>query len=108
MKGQLLSILLIVFLSFVGAVGDYFLKLAGNGEKYINVRYFLIGFLIFASTSIGWFFVFKKMKFATAGVVYGISMVLFLAVIGAFFLNERLNFYEVTGVVCKFKIMSVK
>lgn len=95
----LIGILMIILLSLVGAVGDYFLKIAGNGEKYIDFRFFIVGFLLFSSTAIGWFYVFKHIKLSTVGIMYGISTTLILVAIGIIFFNERLNTYEIIGII---------
>ncbi len=93
------TILIIIGLSLVGVLGDYFLKLSGHGSSYINWPLFLIGMAVYSSTAIGWFFVMKNIKLGTLGVVYATTTVLALALVGALFFKESLNVYEVLGVV---------
>jgi multidrug transporter EmrE-like cation transporter len=90
---------LVVLLSLIGVVGDFFVKLAGSGTKFIELRWFIIGFLIYASTAFGWFFVMKHIKLATLGVFYAVSTVLFITIVGVFYFKESLNVYEVVGIV---------
>lgn len=96
---KFISISAALLLTLIGVVGDYFLKRAGSGERYIDFKLFLIGFLLIASTSIGWFYVFKHIKFSTVGAVYGVGAILYLAIIGVLVFGESLNTYEVIGIV---------
>lgn len=91
--------MLVVFLSCVSAVADYFLKLAGNGEKFIDMKFFSIGFFIFSMMAICWFPVFKYVKFSTIGIVYSITTIILFVIIGIFFFDEKLNAQEVIGVI---------
>lgn len=90
--------LLIIGLALVGVVGDFFIKLAGSGTKYIEPRWFIIGFLVYASTAVGWFYVMKQVKLADLGVIYAVSTVLFLTLVGIFYFHEKLNWYEMVGI----------
>lgn len=92
-----MPILIVIGLSLVGVLGDYFLKLAGNGEKYVDVRWFIIGMLVYSSTAIGWFFVLKHMKLADLGIVYATTTVLALALVGVVAFKENLVWYEIVG-----------
>lgn len=93
------SLLIVVLFSLVGITGDFFLKLAGNGEKFLELKWFTIGFVIYASTAFGWFYVMKSLKLATISVFYSISLILLSALIGAYFFKESLNNYEIAGIV---------
>lgn len=95
----LMAVLLVVFLSCVGALADYLLKVAGNGKEFIDFKFFFPGFIIFSSMAICWFYVFKYVKFSTIGVVYGISTIILFALIGVFFLGEKLNAQEIVGII---------
>ena len=96
----LFTSLIIIGLSLIGVWGDYFIKLSGNyPEKYIDYKYFIIGLLLFSSTAIGWFFVMKHIKLSTLGVIYGVTTILALTLIGTLFFKENLNFYEIIGLI---------
>jgi multidrug transporter EmrE-like cation transporter len=41
----------------------------------------------------------QRLKLATIGAVYSVSMVLLLTSIGVFFFPESLNYYEIAGIV---------
>jgi drug/metabolite transporter (DMT)-like permease len=99
MNKSLVAVAVTVVFSVVGVVGDYFLKLASRAEVPLQSRWFYIGFLVYASTAFGWVFVMRYLKLATVGVVYAVSMVLLLTLLGTFWFGEPLNYYEKAGVV---------
>jgi drug/metabolite transporter (DMT)-like permease len=88
-----------IVLALIGATGDFFINLAGEGKKFIDVKWFIIGFLIYASTAFGWFFVMKNIKLATLSVFYAISTLIFLVIIGTFYFKEPINSYEIIGII---------
>jgi len=96
---KLFYLVLAIFLSFIGVIGDFFINLAGEGKKFIEFKWFIIGFLIYASTAIGWFFVMKNIKLATTGIFYAVSTVIFLAILGTFYFKEPINIYEIIGII---------
>jgi len=85
--------------SVVGVVGDYFLKLASNADQPLGSRWFYVGFLVYASTAFGWVFVMRYLKLGTIGVVYSVSMILLLTLVGTRWFGETLSYYEITGIV---------
>lgn len=97
-SNTLLALAVTVAFSIVGVVGDYFLKLASNADNPLKDRWFYIGFAVYASTAFGWMFVMRYLKLGTIGVVYSISMVLLLTLIGTVRFGESLNRYEVAGI----------
>lgn len=99
MNIKLLSLLIIFVFSFVGVLGDFFLKLAGSGNKFMDVKWFVIGLLIYGSTAFGWFYVMKNVKLATLSVFYSVCIILLLTGIGVFYFKESLNWYEVAGII---------
>ena len=97
-----MTIVSIILLSLVGVAGDYFLKLSGSGPKYVEIKWFIIGALIYASTAVGWFLVMKHIKLASLGIIYAITIVIALAGIGVIFFKETLNMYEIIGLIIGF------
>jgi len=95
----LLSLLIVVALSLVGVVGDFFIKLSGNGVKFMDFKWFIIGLVIYAITAFGWFYVMRNVKLATLGVFYAISTILFLTIVGIFYFKEQPNTYEIIGII---------
>ena len=96
---SIIPILIIIFLAGVGVLADYFLKISGNGEKYINYPTFFIGMIIYALTAFGWFYVMKHIKLSTLGIFYSVTTVVLLAFVGVFFFKEQLSIYDIIGIV---------
>ncbi len=92
--------LVVVGLSLIGVLGDYFLKLSGdNSARYIDIKWFVLGLIIFSSTAVGWFFVMKHIKLGTLGVIYGVTTIIALTLVGVFFFKEQLTIYETLGII---------
>ena len=88
-----------MLLSFIGVVGDYFVKLSSKGPRYIEWRWLCVGAAIYASTALGWFFPLKHSQLAALGVIYGVSTVLFLALMGLIYFKQTLYPSEVIGMI---------
>lgn len=99
MEKSSIAILVTIGFSMFGVLGDYFLKLASGESVWFKSKWFYIGFAIYASTAFGWVFVMKHLKLATIGVVYSVSMILLLSVIGVVGFRESLSGYEVAGIL---------
>jgi multidrug transporter EmrE-like cation transporter len=93
------AVLVTVAFSVIGVVGDYFLKLASGRDQPLRSGWFYLGFAFYASTAFGWVFVMQHLKLATIGVLYSVSMILLLTVVGVVFFGESLNYYEIAGIV---------
>jgi small multidrug resistance pump len=98
MTKTLIPVAVTVAFSAVGVVGDYFLKLASGADNPLQSRWFYVGFVIYASTAFGWVFVMRYLKLGTIGVVYSVSMVLLLTLVGTKWFGESLNYYEAAGI----------
>lgn len=92
-------LLSISLLCAVGVWADYYLKLAGSGSHFIDIKNFIIGFIIHSSAVIGWFLVLKYVKLIQLGVFYSMSMILLLTALGVFQFGEELGGREITGIV---------
>ncbi|MCX6764720.1 MAG: transporter [Candidatus Nealsonbacteria bacterium] len=99
MNLKLISLIFVAVLSLVGVIGDFFINLAGEGKKFIELKWFVIGFIIYASTAFGWFFLMKNIKLSTLGVFYAVSTMIFLTIISVFYFKEPINNYEILGIV---------
>lgn len=95
---ELFVIGIVILLAGVGVLGDYFIKLSGNGPAYINYTHFIIGMVIYGLTAFGWFYVMKHLKLGTVGVFYALTTVLLLVAVGVFFFKEQLNIYDAIGI----------
>jgi small multidrug resistance pump len=99
MSGTTLAVIVTIAFSVLGVVGDYFLKTASGKEHALKTVEFYIGFVVYASTAFGWVYAMQHLKLATIGVVYSVSMVLLLTVVGVVAFKESLNGYEIAGIV---------
>jgi len=99
MNLKLISLVFIAILSLIGVVGDFFINLAGEGKKFIELKWFIIGFIVYASTAFGWFLIMKNIKLSTLGVFYAILTMIFLTIISVFYFKEPINNYEILGII---------
>jgi small multidrug resistance pump len=97
MDNKVLAVIITVAFSAVGVLGDYFLKLASEEKQFFKSIWFYVGFVVYGSTAVGWVYVMRHLKLATIGVVYSISMILLLTVMGLVVFRESLNYYEIAG-----------
>lgn len=88
-----------LLISLVCIVGDYFLKKASQTEHPFQTYKFAVGTVVFALSAVGWVIVLPYMKLGAIGVVYGVSTVLFMALLGWLVFGERLRWQEGVGVV---------
>ena len=96
---KLISLLMVVGLTALGIAGDFFMKLAGKGPRFVEWKWFIIGAIVWSLTIPGWFFILKYMKLATAGAIVSVVVVVALTLIGTFYFKEALNAYEIIGIV---------
>jgi small multidrug resistance pump len=99
MTGAKAAIATTVGLCVVSVTGDYLLKQASNQSQPLVSRWFVAGFLVYASTAFGWVYVMRHLSFATIGVVYAVASVVLLALVGVLFLGESLSWQEALGLV---------
>lgn len=92
------SILVVVFLSAFTVLGDYFLKLASQNERPFTTKYFLAGAMTYTSGAFGWVWVMRHLKLSHIGVVFSVSTVLFLGLLGILGFQERLRGTESLGI----------
>jgi len=97
--GKIAALAVTVLLALVGVAGDSFIKLAGSGKRFAEPKWFILGMAIYALTAFGWLLVMKEIKLTTLGVYYALFTILFLTIVGLVFFHERLNGYEIMGVV---------
>lgn len=86
-------------MSILGAIGDYFLRVAGSNGASVNVKLLCFGILLYALTAVGWFYSINHLKLSTVGVVYSLSTILFLTLLGTFYFQESLTLREGVGLV---------
>lgn len=98
MSGAAKAVVIAVALCVINVAGDYLLKRASDEERPFVSWWFAAGFALYSSTSIGWVYVMRHMKFSMIGVVYSTTTVLLLALVGVFVLHEGLRWQEALGI----------
>ena len=92
------SVLLVFLLGVVGVAADFFMKLAGQGPK-MDYRWLGVAILCYVLTLPCTFFAIKFIKLSSFGVIYSLATFLLLVALGVFYFHEKLNIFEITGVV---------
>ncbi len=96
---RMLAILITAGLALLAVIGDYFLKRASSADAPFRTSWFLIGFVIYASTAFGTVFVFRHLKLATTGGIYAVCFVVMLTLLGIVGFRETLRASELLGLV---------
>ena len=99
MTQTIMAILATVGLSVLAVIGDYFLKVAGRQQGPFKTWGFLIGLAAYACSAFVAVYVLKHLKLATVGVVYCLSLTLLLTALGVLVFGERLQIYEIIGII---------
>ena len=86
-------------MSALGVAGDYLLKLASADVSHTNFKLLAAGVFVYALTALGWFYALAHLKLAVVGVIYSVSTVLLLTLLGAFYFREHLSYMEILGLV---------
>ena len=90
---------MIVFvLAAVGVLADYFLKLASERTNSAQSKWFWLGLTVYALMAGGWVYVMRHLSFAQIGIVYSVSTILLLILVGTLVLKETLHLSEMLGV----------
>lgn len=87
----------IIGLSVITAVADYFTKRASMEANAIQNRWFIAGCITYMLCTFGWVFTMRHIKLASLGVIYSLSMIMLLAVLGTLVFGETLNRFEIIG-----------
>jgi len=95
----LLPAIVVILLAGLGTLGDYFIKSAGEGSRYISYTPFFVGMSVYALSAVGWFFVMKHIKLSSLGVIYSVSTAIILAFIGALVFKEEINSFALLGIL---------
>jgi drug/metabolite transporter (DMT)-like permease len=91
------ALLVAVALAGLGVFADYLLKLASDEAQSVRSHWFWAGLLVYAGMAAGWVYVMRHRSFAEIGVVYSVSTVLLLTLVGVAVLGEPLRRHEVLG-----------
>ena len=98
MSAQQAALWIAVLLAAVGVLADYFLKLTSDQSSSVQSKWFWLGLSVYALMGFGWVHVMRHISFTQIGVIYSVSTILLLTVVGTFVLKEALHWYEGLGV----------
>ncbi|MDD4878398.1 MAG: hypothetical protein PHO02_05185 [Candidatus Nanoarchaeia archaeon] len=93
------AILIGIGLSIVTVFGDTIVKHSSLQSGFSGWKWLLLGALIYGATAFGWFFVMRKIKLSTLGVLYSVSIVIFLTLVSIFYFKEKINLFEIFGII---------
>jgi len=93
------AFLIIILASVVGVAADFFMKLAGQADKPTDWKWLILGVVLYALTLPCTFLAIKYSKLASFGVIYSLATFLLLVIVGVSYFHEKLNPYEIAGVV---------
>ena len=99
MVSILIPFLIGIGLSIITVIGDSLIKNASLQSAFSGWKFLILGAVIYGITALGWFFVMRKIKLSTIGVLYGVSCIILLTLIGVFYFKEKINFFEIFGIL---------
>jgi len=94
----LIAIVIGILLSAITVFGDFLIKHASLGPAFSRWSLLLFGAVIYGLTALGWFFVMRKLKLSTLGVLYSLSTVIFLVLISVFYFKEKISLIEIFAI----------
>jgi len=95
----IIAVLIGVLLSLVTVLGDVFVKHALLQFQFSGWKWLLLGAIIYGLTAVGWFFVMRKAKLSTLGVVYSASIIIFLTLFSVLYFKEKISAIELVGIL---------
>jgi multidrug transporter EmrE-like cation transporter len=90
---------LIILTSLIGVAGDFFFKLANSAGRPTDWKWVAAGIVLYVLTVPSCFWALKYSKLSSFGVIYSLSQFLLLVVLGILYFHEKLNIYEMIGVI---------
>lgn len=97
-----LTLFLIIATTLLGVAGDAALKISGQGPRTVNVIWLLAGTVLWILTIPCWFFLFKQTKLINIGIVYVLTNLIALTLLGVLYFKEKITTAEVIGLILAF------
>lgn len=94
----LIAFLIGIILSAITVFADALIKQASLQTAFSGWKMLIIGAIIYGLTAFGWFFLMRKIKLSTLGVLYAVSCVVLLTLVSVFYFKEKINFIEIIGI----------
>jgi len=87
-----------ILLSLITVLGDAFIKHASLQDAFSGWRWLVLGAIVQSLTVLGWFFLMRDAKLSTLGVLYSVSVVIFLTLVSVFYFKEKITAMEIVGI----------
>ena len=94
-----IAFLIGIGLSLITVLADALIKHASLQNAFSGWQMLILGAIIYSLTAFGWFFVMRKIKLSTLGVLYGVSCIVFLTLVSVFYFKERITSLELFGIL---------
>jgi len=98
MNTILIAFLIGIGLSLITVLADSLIKHASLQNAFSGWQMLILGAIIYGLTAFGWFFVMRKIKLSTLGVLYAVSVVVFLTLVSVFYFKEKISTIEIVGI----------
>ncbi|HLC52129.1 MAG TPA: transporter [Candidatus Nanoarchaeia archaeon] len=98
MNTILVAFLIGIGLSLITVLADSLIKHASLQNAFSGWQILILGAIIYGLTAFGWFFIMRKIKLSTLGVLYSVSMVVFLTLVSVFYFKEKISTLEIVGI----------
>ncbi|HOI18985.1 MAG TPA: transporter [Candidatus Woesearchaeota archaeon] len=98
MNQILIAFIIGIGLSVITVIGDVLIKNASLQNAFVGWKMLLLGAIVYAFTAFGWFFVMRKIKLSTLGVLYGVSCIVILTFVSVFYFKEKVSHLEIIGI----------
>ena len=85
-------------LTLITILGDVLVKHASLQNAFSGWKWLVLGALVYGLTAFGWFFIMRKIKLSTLGVLYAVGCVLMLTLVSIFFFKEKVSTMEIAGI----------
>ena len=92
------SYLILLVITGATLLGDYAIKVSGQRPAGLLSFEFATGMVLYCLPAIGWFFLMKTHTLAVIGVLYSISTIMLLVVLGVFVFKEPFGMRDAIGV----------
>jgi multidrug transporter EmrE-like cation transporter len=97
---NLIPFWIVVMLSVICAVADYWLKRASLSQNPLRSFAFVCGGSLYVASAFGWVYVFRYFKLATISAFFSLVVVVLLAITGMVAFRETLSTTEIIGLFC--------
>ncbi len=102
MTGTNLAWIVVILGTVVSVVGDTFFGFAAKNGPGYNLKWFLLGWVIYGLSAVAWVIAYNHEKFAIVSTVYSVFLALLSVLIGYLVFKERLSTGQLLGVILGF------